>query len=701
MKSISVRKLTAGILAVALVFGSAVLPETENVVSELNISASAVTNELRSGDFGYKILSDNTVEITAYYGESPSNDSEEWADSNGLDIPEEIDGKPVTSIGLCAFKDKLKYSEEYNDGSGISICMPETVTSIGDYAFYGCDAITYFGFPYETDHIGKGAFYGCSHLSPSLSSLENLTEISDYAFFGCYNFIGEDDCSLYLPYKLKKIGKCAFKNCLGLKEVNMYDSVEEIGEEAFFYCGIRKIEIPASVKTIGSRALGYDNESGEVLPYINFKIICDEGSAAEQYALENGMRTSPIWHVLLEGLKYNEALQKLNADNLYYEKKQYGFDSYRYLDMYVYCIYYDSDGDWQKSEYVYENNGFLYSYDNGNVVICGYVGNSNSVTIPEKINGVKVSTIDQIWCCQAYGYNSDGVNTMGSGGPVQEFYTPENGGKISVTIPDDIKINDLGVKNGKVTYICKSDSKAASYFKNKNTEKHNYKFSDVTAKNISSCKVELPSSTQYFRGTRIRPVVTVKDGSTLLKNGKDYSVTYANNLSVGTATITITGNGNYTGSVTKTFSIVQRSIGNCQIELSDDSFYFNGKRFKPSVNVYCNGTEMYSGNYTVTYSNNISAGTATVTLTGKKNLKGTVTKTFKINPRNIGNCTIKLSKNSSDKNKPNVSVNIGSTEIYKGNYTVSYSAVKNGKVTVTIKGKNNLAGTAVRTYTVV
>ena len=60
-----------------------------------------------------------------------------------------------------------------------------------------------------------------------------------------------------------------------------------------------------------------------------------------------------------------------------------------------------------------------------------------------------------------------------------------------------------------------------------------------------------------------------------------------------------------------------------------------------------------------------------------------------------------MSKNSSDKNKPNVSVNIGSTEIYKGNYTVSYSAVKNGKVTVTIKGKNNLAGTAVRTYTVV
>lgn len=54
MKSISVRKLTAGILAVALVFGSAVLPETENVVSELNISASAVTDELRSGDFAIR-----------------------------------------------------------------------------------------------------------------------------------------------------------------------------------------------------------------------------------------------------------------------------------------------------------------------------------------------------------------------------------------------------------------------------------------------------------------------------------------------------------------------------------------------------------------------------------------------------------------------------------------------------------------------
>ena len=110
---------------------------------------------------------------------------------------------------------------------------------------------------------------------------------------------------------------------------------------------------------------------------------------------------------------------------------------------------------------------------------------------------------------------------------------------------------------------------------------------------------------------------------------------------------------------------------------------------------------MYNGNYTVAYSNNLSAGTATITLTGKKNLKGTVTKTFKINPRNIANCTVELTKNASNKYQPTVAVKIGSNTIYNGNYTVKYTTSSDKKtVKVTLTGKGNLAGTVTKTYTV-
>ena len=222
-----------------------------------------------------------------------------------------------------------------------------------------------------------------------------------------------------------------------------------------------------------------------------------------------------------------------------------------------------------------------------------------------------------------------------------------------------------------------------------------------TQKEISSCTISLPTSTQYFRGTRIRPVVTIKDGTKVLKSGTDYTISYTNNLSVGKATVTITGKGDYKGTVTKNFDIVQRSIGNCDVELGAANYYFNGTRIKPSVKVFCNGVEMYNGNYTVAYSNNLSAGTATITLTGKKNLKGTVTKTFKINPRNIANCTVELTKNSANKYQPNVAVKIGSTSVYNGNYTVKYTTSADKKtVKVTLTGKGNLAGTVTKTYTV-
>ncbi|MCC8066959.1 MAG: Ig-like domain-containing protein [Clostridiales bacterium] len=82
----------------------------------------------------------------------------------------------------------------------------------------------------------------------------------------------------------------------------------------------------------------------------------------------------------------------------------------------------------------------------------------------------------------------------------------------------------------------------------------------------------------------------------------------------------------------------------CSVSLSKSSYVYNGKARKPSVTVKYDGTKLTRGtDYTVSYSNNKSAGTATVTVTGKGNYSGTVEKTFKIIPKgtSISNLTAK------------------------------------------------------------
>ena len=81
----------------------------------------------------------------------------------------------------------------------------------------------------------------------------------------------------------------------------------------------------------------------------------------------------------------------------------------------------------------------------------------------------------------------------------------------------------------------------------------------LTRIKMSSCTVALSKTTYIYTGKAIQPSVTVKKGSGALKAGTDYSVSYKNNTNPGTATVTITGKGKYTGSITKNFKITVTS----------------------------------------------------------------------------------------------------------------------------------------------
>lgn len=211
-------------------------------------------------------------------------------------------------------------------------------------------------------------------------------------------------------------------------------------------------------------------------------------------------------------------------------------------------------------------------------------------------------------------------------------------------------------------------------------------------------------ASQYYTGSQIKPVPKIKNGTTTLKNGTDFTLTYQNNVNKGTAKVYIKGKGNYSGSCSLTFSITARPVSTLKITVP--SVTYNGKAQKPAVTVKYNNYKFKNGtDYTLSYKNNTKIGTATVTVKGKGKLSGTKSVTFKINAKPIKNAVItynnSLTYNGSTLS-PAVTVKYGNATLKKNtDYTVAYSNnVNAGTGTITITGKGIYGGSVKKTFTI-
>jgi len=146
----------------------------------------------------------------------------------------------VTSIGNCAFKWCSSLQ---------SVTIPNSVTSIGDSAFYGCSSLQSVTIPDSVTSIGDRAFYDCSSLQ-SVTIPDSVTSIGDSAFYGCSSLQ-----SVTIPNSVTSIGDSAFCGCKSLQSVTIPDSVTSIGDEAFRGCSsLQSVTIPDSVTSIGNCA---------------------------------------------------------------------------------------------------------------------------------------------------------------------------------------------------------------------------------------------------------------------------------------------------------------------------------------------------------------------------------------------------------------------------------------------------------------
>ena len=154
----------------------------------------------------------------------------------------------------------------------------------------------------------------------------------------------------------------------------------------------------------------------------------------------------------------------------------------------------------------------------------------------------------------------------------------------------------------------------------------------VSKKSLNNGLLTLSETSYVYDGTYKKPAATVTFGGKVLQEGKDYTISYRNNLNVGVTTVIATGMGDYTGYTSKNFTITKRALAGGTVSVAS-SVSFTGSNITPSVTVKVAGRTLTSGtDYTVSYSNNKNVGTASVYVYGKGNYSGTLSAKFDILP---------------------------------------------------------------------
>jgi hypothetical protein len=153
---------------------------------------------------------------------------------------------------------------------------------------------------------------------------------------------------------------------------------------------------------------------------------------------------------------------------------------------------------------------------------------------------------------------------------------------------------------------------------------------EIVKKSITGFKSVLSFESAAYDGKEKKPSVTIKNGSVKLIKGTDYTVSYKNNKNAGTASVIITGIGNYFGELKSSFVISPKTLKNVKVSKVSDKAYTR-KALKPSVIVKDGSRILKEGrDYTLTYKNNVKKGKATITIYGTGNYKGTRSISFQI-----------------------------------------------------------------------
>ena len=598
----------------------------------------------------------------------------------------------VTAIGEAAFS-----------GTALkAINLPSKLETIGDEAFKNCSGITKLDIPSTVKYIGEKAFSGCSGIS-SMEIPDGVTVLNTYAFSGCTSLK-----NVKIPDSVTEIGLYVFSGCESLAAIDIPSSVQKIQGGAFSKTAISSIVIPDGVTSLNQYTFANCvNLTSVTIPdsVTDFgNSIFNGCTSLESIDLPDNL--TAIGPSAFLGCSKLSSIDIPATVTTIGSKAFYKCDSLKTLTipasvttMNTKCVGFCYDTE-TKKDYVPADFTMICTADSAAEEYA--VKNEINYTISgEVVTKTDISTCTVTLSGSSFTY---------TGSAIKPTVTVKNGSK-TLTSGTDYTVaysSNTNVGTATVTITGKGDYTGTV------TKTFTITEAASTEKDISKCTVTLSKTSFTYTGSACKPKVTVTDGSKTLTLNTDYAVRYIDNIEVGTASVKIAGKGDYTGSVTKTFTITEattKDLSDCTITLSKTVYKSDGTARKPKVTVKDGTKTLTLGtDYLVRYADNIEPGTASVIIAGRGTYTGRITKTFTIldsNAKQISDCTITLSKTqftyTGNSCKPKVTVKDGDTVLTIGtDYNVRYvNNVNVGTATVVISGTGKYQGIVNKTFTIV
>ena len=533
-------------------------------------------------------------------------------------------------------------------------------------AFEKCTSLKNINLPEGLESIYSRAFISCSNLT-DLTLPSTLTRIDEIAFSNGPRFKNNE---LTVPKGVTTITSRSFENIKDLKTINVENGVTKIEGYAFAdNDSLTRINLPSSITSVEYTACKYYAEE----KYATCDIYIDKYKGSIRCPSNWGTTGTIYWKTRdFKNTTDNTVVISDVADQTY-------TGSLIAPNVTVTCndVELVKDTDYTVS---YSNNKNVGTATISITGIGDYTG-----TIKKNFNivarGISDTTIGSI---PNQTYTGNSISAL----PVITY----NGATLTKDVDYTLSYsNNINVGTATITITGKGNFKGTTS-----------KTFSISARAMTDTSVANVSS-QTYTGNVISPLPTITYNNKTLKKDTDYTLSYSNNINAGTATITITGKGNFTGTTSKTFSISARAMSDTSVaNISSQTYTGNVISPLPTI-TYNNKTLKKDTDYTLSYSDNINVGTATITITGKGNFAGTTSKTFSISARAMSDTSVaNISSQTYTGNviSPLPTITYNNKTLKKDtDYTLSYSDNINvGTATITITGKGNFTGMTSTTF---
>ena len=688
-------------------FLSALLLIQAPVVSAAELSSFSQPDGLPAGTQRAATDGDST-EISKDFVVDKNGIVTEYKGSLGeVTIPAQVNGIPVTGIKEQLFEDEFSLKK---------VTILADIKEIGKFTFYGCSNLKEVVFPEGLETIELTAFGGCSQLEEIVFP-EGLKTIGQSAFTGCSSLK-----SIQIPLSVTEVRRCAFESCTALESLTFQEGKttekRKIGVLAFRGCtSLTEVMLPAGMEIEGGAFGGctslteYKVQEGSAYEIFD-KCLYEKGRAKlVAYPAGKGAEITFPEEITAIGDRAFDGcanLENVEIPDTVTEIGFYAFDGCsglkkvtlpKNLGSIKEGLFYNTGiTSIEIPETVTDIDSFAFAYCQG----------LKTVTIPGKVERVDQLTFDGCSNLRSV-YIQEGVKFIAMDAFMGCYSLKTLAIPKSVT---EIETDALSEYENLTIY-----GEAGSYAETYANE-NNIKFSagqppqpedDIYDISDKAFTVTLEKEVYDYDGGEKSPVVTVKKGEEELRRGTDFTVDYENNINPGTAKAIVTGRGEYTGTVEKTFTIkgIDISGQGFAVTLSESEYTYDGKAKEPAVTV-TKGTEKLTGaDFTVKYENNINPGTAKAIVTGAGVYTGTVTKEFTIKRSDISSAgfAIALSETSytydGKAKEPAVTVTKGTEKLRGTDFTVKYeNNIKPGTAKAIVTGAGGYTGTVTKEFTI-